>query len=303
MIKCCRVTQLFLIILLLIISNSYAQNQQGSSSDLGAAMGNVLNEALQETLEEALPGSTTLKTPDLFSPTNGQSLTHFPRNITFTWEQIPQSTYEIELDCLGCVSEGKWSSDTGQSLAYANNIKQPFYNYEFSDDRMGRWRVRAVRNNVVSNWSEWSFFNFSSGMGSNQQTDTYGNQDPNSGWGQQPADPYGQDPYQDYGDSYPQDGMGQQGDYPGYEDYPSYEAEQPTSNVPIAGENPNQGAIAPPQSGHPPIQVNTTQNNTNESVIKKIPKSILVKPATNPNTTSSDTQSGNKKSIYGPLSK
>ncbi len=288
-----RVAQIFLIIILSVLGDTYAQNQQGSSSDLGEAMGNVLNEVLQDTLEEALPGSTILKTPDLFSPTNGQSLTHFPRNVTFTWEQIPQSTYEIELDCLGCSEEGKWSSDTGQSLAYANKVKQPFYNYEFPEDRMGRWRVRAVRNNVVSDWSDWSFFNFNSGVGNVQNADP--------GWGQQPTDAYGQDPYQNPGDYYPQDGSGQgYGEYPEYEDT-DYGAQQPTSNVPIAEENPSQGGtVTPPQAGVPEVQVNTNMQNNN-SIIKKIPKSVLIKPAENSGGTSSQSGGTYKKFLPKPI--
>lgn len=281
-----------------LATNASAQNEQESAPDFGKKMGEIFNEAFQETLEEAIPGSTTIKTPDLFNPTNGQSITHFPRNMTFTWEQIQQSTYEIQIDCLGCKEEGKWSSDLGQYLAYANNIAQPFYNYEFPDDRMGRWRVRAVRNNTVSEWTEWSYFNFNSGAGSVQNTDPYNNENTNTGWEGEQYDPYGEDPYQGYDDPY----ENQQGEQPpDYEEGVTNEPQQSSQNVPVAGENPNQGAVAPPQADVPEVQVNTNTQNKNNSVIKKIPKSVLVKPAENPGSTSSQSSGTEKKKLYKPI--
>ncbi len=187
LLKLLNFTFLLVVICLCVsIKIASAQDEQGSSSDVGTKLGEIFKDVLEDTLEEAFPDSKGSKAPEQYSPSNGQMYTHYPRNITFTWEQITNALYDIEIDCLGCQIDGQWGSDTGSALASISDINQPFYNYEFTGDKLGRWRVRATKKGKAGTWSDWGLFSFNTASGSPQQP-VYDDS------GQPPADyPYGQ---------------------------------------------------------------------------------------------------------------
>ncbi len=98
------------------------------------------------------------------SPTNNALLTNHPRNMTFKWlhSTKPQfRNYEIQVDILHARSR-KWRSQIrGESYLLEDTTKLNHYNFEFTADRKGRWRVRGFNNaGQYTPWSAWQHFEY-----------------------------------------------------------------------------------------------------------------------------------------------
>ena len=112
----------------------------------------------QERIKK-LPLSRGLAAPVQISPANGTEFHNYPRIFTMKWQAIEGATYEIEIDCNGCSSWGKWDSETGLSLKKSGLLAASF-TFDFYGDNQGRWRVRAAKGQLVSPWSPWWYFSF-----------------------------------------------------------------------------------------------------------------------------------------------
>lgn len=105
-----------------------------------------------------------LMTPKQISPINNSHFTHYPRTLTLRWSAVRGAiSYDVEIDCLGCRHEGQWDSQNGPALKVASDVKTTNYSYTFVGDNRGRWRVRAARGTLKSNWSPWWYFDFKTG--------------------------------------------------------------------------------------------------------------------------------------------
>lgn len=98
------------------------------------------------------------------SPTDDVILRNHPRNMTFKWlhSTNPQfRNYEIQVDILHARSM-KWRSQIrGESFLLEDTTKNNFYNFQFTADRKGRWRVRGYNNaGQTTPWSPWQHFEY-----------------------------------------------------------------------------------------------------------------------------------------------
>ncbi len=108
------------------------------------------------------------KTPKIYpvpvAPVNNEILMNFPRNMTFKWlhSTNPQfRNYEIQVDILHAQSH-KWRSEIrGESYLLEDTTPNNFYNFNFTADRSGRWRVRGFSNSgQYTPWSPWQHFEY-----------------------------------------------------------------------------------------------------------------------------------------------
>lgn len=119
----------------------------------------VLSIALSsQTLSRLRP-----KTPRQISPKNNSHFTHYPRKLTLRWRGVRgASSYDVEIDCLNCRQSGQWDSENGPAWKTAST-KKTYYSFTFVGDNKGRWRIRAARGALKSNWSPWWYFDFKTG--------------------------------------------------------------------------------------------------------------------------------------------
>lgn len=112
-----------------------------------------------------------LATPTQISPKNNSHFTHYPRKLTLRWTGVRGAhSYDVEIDCLHCRQSGQWDSQNGPAWKVASDIKATNYSFTFVGDNQGRWRVRASRRALKSNWSPWWYFDFKTGGSSSDTT-------------------------------------------------------------------------------------------------------------------------------------
>ena len=116
-------------------------------------------------------GPDPVKVPVQLAPKNNTEYTHFPRKVILRWKSVSgASSYEVEVDCLGCRQAAKWDSEVGPAWQ-KTSVKVTSYSFEFSGDNQGRWRVRAVKAGRRSDWSPWWMFKFNTAGSSEPQAD------------------------------------------------------------------------------------------------------------------------------------
>jgi hypothetical protein len=102
-----------------------------------------------------------LGVPKQVSPKNKSHFTHYPRKLTLRWGSVRgAAAYDVEIDCLHCRKSGQWDSQNGPAWKTAYGLKRTGYSFTFVGDNQGRWRVRATRGTLKSNWSPWWYFDF-----------------------------------------------------------------------------------------------------------------------------------------------
>lgn len=109
-----------------------------------------------------VPRPMKLPAPKMISPTNGTVFDNFPRLTTVTWKPVPGADhYAVEVDCYGCHTSGKWSTEVGQKWLVKDGITNNQYTFAFVGAQPGRWRVWAVDAAGISgNKSSWWQFEY-----------------------------------------------------------------------------------------------------------------------------------------------
>jgi len=102
--------------------------------------------------------------PVPISPKAGAVLRNFPRTMTFALLHSTNPAfrfYQIQVDIFH-PRTGKWHSTMrGNTLLVDTMVRTNEFNYKFPADRVGRWRVRGVKNErQVTPWSAWRKFSF-----------------------------------------------------------------------------------------------------------------------------------------------
>lgn len=102
--------------------------------------------------------------PVPMTPENNAVLKNFPRNMTFTWlhSTNPQyRNYQLQVDIFH-VNSKRWRSELpGRECLLDTMVKNNRFDFEFTADRLGRWRVRGVKSeNEVTPWSAWMQFSY-----------------------------------------------------------------------------------------------------------------------------------------------
>jgi len=104
-------------------------------------------------------------TPIQLLPENNGSFKGYPTTLTLEWKPVEEaSEYDVEIDCLGCRTPGKWDSETGNAWKSAPGLTKTKYTFIFAGHYKGRWRVRASKDLFhKGEWSSWRFFTFDTG--------------------------------------------------------------------------------------------------------------------------------------------
>lgn len=102
--------------------------------------------------------------PVLMIPKAGKIFKNYPRTMTFTWLHSTNPEYrryQIQVDIFH-PNPAVWGAKLkGKDLLVDEIVKINKYNYTFPADRLGRWRVRGVKNkHNMTPWSEWRQFSF-----------------------------------------------------------------------------------------------------------------------------------------------
>ena len=102
--------------------------------------------------------------PVPISPKHEAVLRNYPRNMTFTWLHSTNPAYhhyQIQVDVYH-PNPRRWQSQMrGQTLLVDAIVNDNRFDYTFPADRIGRWRVRGVKNKrQVTPWSVWRTFSF-----------------------------------------------------------------------------------------------------------------------------------------------
>lgn len=96
--------------------------------------------------------TTALVAPTQTSPSNGESLNHFPRSTTLVWGAVDGAVkYGVEVE----YNDGSWN---GLVSATPTN---PTYTFNFIGMQPGRWRVWAIdadgNEGPKSGWFEFTY--------------------------------------------------------------------------------------------------------------------------------------------------
>lgn len=102
--------------------------------------------------------------PVLLKPKNEVVLRHYPRNMTFKWMHSTKPAYrryQIQVDIYH-PNPQKWQSAMRNGKLLVDEvITDNEYHYKFPADRIGRWRVRGVKDpRTFTPWSPWRKFSF-----------------------------------------------------------------------------------------------------------------------------------------------
>jgi len=102
--------------------------------------------------------------PVPLTPKHNAVLKNFPRHMTFTWMHStnPQyRNYQLQVDIFHVTSK-RWRSQLkGRTFLLDTMVNENRYDFEFTADRLGRWRVRGVNgNNEFTPWSVWRQFRY-----------------------------------------------------------------------------------------------------------------------------------------------
>lgn len=97
-------------------------------------------------------------------PENNAVLKNYPRNMTFRWLHSTNQAfrnYEIQVDIFH-VGSRKWrSAIRGETYLLEDTTKAKSYNFTFTADRQGRWRVRGFNNKgQYTPWCAWQHFEY-----------------------------------------------------------------------------------------------------------------------------------------------
>jgi eukaryotic-like serine/threonine-protein kinase len=113
-----------------------------------------------ETATDVQPTSAVLLPPYILSPTNGQKLSNYPRNLTLDWEEVPGAvSYEVQLEA--CDQNGQNCFDHPVDSDPPRITTATSYSFSFVGAQPGRWRVRAIdANGIAGEWSSWWTFTF-----------------------------------------------------------------------------------------------------------------------------------------------
>ncbi|HDP95946.1 MAG TPA: hypothetical protein ENN40_11390 [Candidatus Aminicenantes bacterium] len=102
--------------------------------------------------------------PVLLTPKNEVVLRHYPRNMTFTWMHSTNPAfrrYQIQVDIYHPRPEQWQSAMRNNTLLVDEVIRDNEYHFKFPADRLGRWRVRGVKDpRTFTPWSPWRTFSF-----------------------------------------------------------------------------------------------------------------------------------------------
>lgn len=103
--------------------------------------------------------------PVPLTPKPNAVLKNFPRHMTFTWLHSTKPLYrhyQIQVDIFHVKSK-RWRSNLkGRTFLLDTMVNDNKFDFEFTADRLGRWRVRGVNqnNNNVTPWSAWRQFRY-----------------------------------------------------------------------------------------------------------------------------------------------
>jgi hypothetical protein len=110
------------------------------------------------TLATELPAPKPAR-PRLLSPTDGATLTGFPREVKLDWAQVPGSrSYRLQLE----IQHPQTSAWHPHPNALGDRVVgAPPFNLEFIGGQPGRWRVAAIsEEGEQGEFSAWSYFTF-----------------------------------------------------------------------------------------------------------------------------------------------
>ncbi len=101
-------------------------------------------------------------TPVQTAPKDNASFKGYPTTLTLEWKPVKDATsYDVEIDCLGCAQPGKWGGDTGKIWKNAPGVSKTKYTFIFAGHYKGKWRVRASKGFFKkSGWGPWLHFEF-----------------------------------------------------------------------------------------------------------------------------------------------
>jgi len=96
------------------------------------------------------------------APEDNASFKGYPTTLTLEWKPVEDATsYDLEIDCLGCDQPGKWGGDTGEVWKQAPGVSKTKYTFIFAGHYKGKWRVRASKGFFTKGeWSTWRNFEF-----------------------------------------------------------------------------------------------------------------------------------------------
>jgi tetratricopeptide (TPR) repeat protein len=100
-----------------------------------------------------------LPAPKLLSPTSRASFSHFPRETTLVWGEVPgAASYVVEWDYKG---SDAWASEQRGGPGVIVRSAQPTATFNFIGAQDGRWRVWAIdaqgREGAKSEWREFTY--------------------------------------------------------------------------------------------------------------------------------------------------
>lgn len=96
------------------------------------------------------------------APEDNASFKGYPTTLTLEWKPVEDATsYDLEIDCLGCGEPGKWGGDTGKVWKQAPGVSKTKFTFIFAGHFKGKWRVRASKGFFTKGeWSPWRCFEF-----------------------------------------------------------------------------------------------------------------------------------------------
>lgn len=99
----------------------------------------------------------TLPPPSLLNPTSDAVYNNFPRNVTFQWTSVSNSSkYELEVGCDYCSGGSKWSNPSVYETTGTSLVKTMPGSNDF------RYRVRAIdASGSPGVWSDYRYFSYS----------------------------------------------------------------------------------------------------------------------------------------------
>ena len=104
--------------------------------------------------------------PQLTSPTDKSIFTQYPRKTTLKWSTGSGEkpiTYLLEMQYSWSgdyTAFGSWQEGDYQGIVIPVNTT--IYSFDFVGAQPGRWRVKAINQYGVSEWSEWWYFRYTS---------------------------------------------------------------------------------------------------------------------------------------------